>query len=258
MKIGLIGAGAIAEFLLKELNENDFANLKITSVFVRNYEKYAALEETYGIKLYTDIDEFTSSGVEFIVEAATVETVKATLPEVIKKLDMMVISIGALADEAFLHKVTDLASTYKRVIHLPSGAVGGLDLIQNAQALDGVSEVSLTTRKPAHTLIDESITEEKIIFEGSAVEAIKSFPKNINVSIVLSLAGLGIDETKVTIVADPTIDQNIHQVNLSGAFGEASVTIKNNPLPENPKTSYLAAMSILGTLKRMTQVVQIG
>ena len=120
---------------------------------------------------------------------------------------------------------------------------------------------ALTTGAPGGqiaNLIDKPINEEKVIFEGKAVDAIKQFPKNINVSIVLSLAGLGIDKTTVKIIADPYLEQNVHQVDVIGEFGEASFTIKNNPLPSNPKTSYLAAMSILGTLKRINQNVRIG
>ena len=80
----------------------------------------------------------------------------------------------------------------------------------------------------------------------------------MNVSIVLALASIGFDETKVTLVADPKIDKNIHQIQVTGDFGEATFTIINNPLPANPKTSYLAAMSILGTLKRINRKLLIG
>lgn len=258
MRIGLIGAGAIAKFLLNELNINGSSELEINSIFVRNYEKYKGLEQDYQVKLYTDLDAFLNSGIEIAVEAANVETVKATLPKVIEKMDMVVISIGALAEGTFLKQATDLATKNNQVIHLPSGAIGGLDILQNANALGGVSEASLTTRKPAHTLIDETITGEKVIFTGNAAKAIKQFPKNVNVSIVLSLAGLGVNETDVMLVADPNINKNIHELMMKGPFGEMCLTIKNNPLPENPKTSYLAAMSILGTLQRLTNVVQIG
>lgn len=129
--------------------------------------------------------------------------------------------------------------------------------MQNAN-IGSVSSVSLTTRKPAGSLIAEDIDEAKVVFEGNAADAIKQFPKNINVSIVLSLAGIGAERTKVKIVADPHTDKNIHQVEMTGDFGEAVFTITNNPFPDNPKTSYLAAMSILGTLKRMNRKVRVG
>lgn len=258
MNIGLIGAGAIANFLLKEIHQRQDGKLRINSVYVRNKEKYKVLQKKYGVTLYTDIKAFLDSNIDIVVEAANVEAVKSLLPDVIKKKDAVLISIGALVDEAFFTEINQLAKEHHHIIHLPSGAIGGLDLLKNANTLGTVTNVSLTTRKPAHSLMDNPIKEEKVIFEGKAVDAIKQFPKNINVSIVLSLAGLGKEKTSVRIIADPHLDQNVHQVEVIGEFGEAAFTIKNNPLPSNPKTSYLAAMSILGTLDRLDENVRIG
>ncbi|MEK4387443.1 aspartate dehydrogenase [Solibacillus sp. FSL W7-1464] len=258
MRIGLIGAGAIAHFLLEEINEKLQENLRITSVFVRDRGKHQLLESNYGIKLYTELDAFLESEIDIVVEAANIEAVHALLPAAIRKKDVVIISIGALGDEELLTGLNNLADEFNRRLYLPSGAIGGLDLLQNAQVLGTVTSVSLTTRKPAKSLIEETIEEEKVIFEGNATEAIRLYPKNMNVSIVLALAGMGFEETKVLLVADPRIDKNIHQIEVTGDFGEASFTIKNNPLPANPKTSYLAAMSILGTLKRINRKLLIG
>ncbi len=258
MNIGLIGAGAIAHFLLKEVNYNQLENLRIKSVLVRNKEKYRLLESDFGVKVFTDLEAFLDSEIDIVVEAANINAVKTLLPSVMKKKDVVLISVGALADAALLTEIGNLVNEYKYAVHLPSGAIGGLDLLQNAHALGTVTSVSLTTRKPSKSLIEEDIDEARVIFEGKAVDAIKRFPKNMNVSIVLSLAGIGIEKTSVCLVADPHIDKNVHHVVIKGDFGEATLTVTNNPLPENPKTSYLAAMSILGTLKRIDRKLRIG
>lgn len=258
MNIGLIGGGAIANFLLDKINHKQHGKLRIRSVYVRNREKYQALESKFGVKLHTDLEAFLDSGIDIVVEAANVEAVKNLLPAVIKKKDTVLISVGALVDEVLLTEINNLANEYNHEVHLPSGAIGGLDLVQNANVLGTISSVSLTTRKPAHSLIDEVIAEEMVVFEGKAADAIKQFPKNVNVSIVLSLAGIGIDKTRMQLIADPHIDKNIHQIEVVGDFGEATFSITNNPLPENPKTSYLAAMSVLGTLERVHRKVRIG
>lgn len=258
MNIGLIGAGAIANFLLQHLNENKQNHLHIKSIYVRNKEKYEVLEQQFGITLYTDLHAFLASNIDLVVEAATIEAVKALAPIIIQHKPIILISIGALADEQLLQDVTALATQYNQAIYLPSGAIGGLDLLQNAHALGTVSSVTLTTRKPASSLLEEAIVTERIIYEGAARGAIQQYPKNMNVSIVLALASIGFEKTKVRLVADPYVTQNIHQIDIIGDFGEATFTIKNNPLPQNPKTSYLAAMSILGTLKRIQQKLIIG
>jgi len=259
MNIGIVGAGAIANFLMKEFNQNETGEMRIKSVFVRNRVKYQELEHQFDVKLFDRLDAFLKSGIDLVVEAANVAAVHELLQQILPKKDVVLISIGALADTDFLREMNDLAETYERTIHLPSGAIGGLDLLQNAHATGGVTDVSITTRKPARTLIDhEAATEEVLVFDGKASEAIRQFPKNINVSIILSLAGVGVEQTNVTIIADPAVENNIHTIDIKGDFGTASFSVTNNPLAENPKTSYLAAMSILGTLKRITNHIKIG
>src|SRR5690625_1363147 len=108
MKIGLIGAGAIANFLLTEINQNNHDKLRITSVFVRNKEKYQALEEEFGITLFTDIDHFLDSDIDIVAETATVEAAENSLPKIIKKKDLVLISIGALVDETILKETIQL------------------------------------------------------------------------------------------------------------------------------------------------------
>lgn len=255
MNIGLVGSGAIGQYLLKNINKNSNGDLNITSVFVRNYDKYKHLEEKYNVELFTDLSEFLAADTDIVVEAANVETSKELLPDIIKVKDTMLISIGALADEDLLKTVSAKDS---KTLHLPSGGIGGLDLIQNARALGNLDTVTLTTRKPAASLIDEAVDAEKVVFEGKAGDAIDKFPKNMNISIILSLAGLGIDQTNVVLIADPAADKNTHTINISGGFGDAELTISNNPLPENPKTSALAALSVYATLERMSGNVKIG
>ena len=91
------------------------------------------------------------------------------------------------------------------------------------------------TRKPLTALLNESLTEETILFEGTAKEAIERYPENMNVAITLSLAGIGVDDTKVTIIADPPVEKNIHSIGARGDFGEMEMNIENNPSPKNPK-----------------------
>src|SRR5690625_6686522 len=108
MNVGLIGAGAIATYVLGEMKKE--RDLKATSVFVRNEEKYKHLEE-YGVTLYTDFEAFLNSGIDIVVEAAGVAAAKQWLPTVVQKKDVILISIGALADEPFLQEITEVLET---------------------------------------------------------------------------------------------------------------------------------------------------
>ena len=258
MDIGIIGAGAIANVMMERINHDRHENLKIKSVFVRNEEKYQHLEEEFGITLYTDLEAFLSSDIDIVVEAANGEVVKSHMPEVLKHKDAMLISVGALADGALVAELMQIAKHHDHTLHLPSGAIGGLDLIQNAQSHGELERVKLTTRKPAAALSYEDLQSERVVFDGRAKEAITLYPQNMNVAIILGMAGMGIEETEVLLIADPNVDRNIHHIEVEGAFGRAEFKVENQPLPDNPKTSYLAAISILGTLERMNRHFRIG
>lgn len=258
IKIGLIGTGTIAKYLLEEINEKANYPVKIVAGLVRNKEKYKHLQAKYDIEITEDINRLLESDIDLIVEAANVSAVKQSLPKLIQHKDSIVISVGAFSDELFLKEIHTIASKSKHSIYLPSGAIGGLDLIQNAGVISGIDRVKITTKKPAHVFNEENLTNDLMIFNGSANLAIEKFPKNINVAIILSLAGIGTARTEVEIIASPSIEENEHTIEVSGEFGEMKTTIKNKPMPENKNTSYLAALSVLGTILRKANQIKIG
>jgi aspartate dehydrogenase len=142
------------------------------------------------------------------------------------------------------------------IVHAPAGALGGLDAVQ-ALGAARLDEVRLTTRKPPAGL-GLTVTEETTVFEGTAREAIAKFPANVNVAVALSFAGLGPDKTQVRVVADPTLDRNSHTVYARGEAGEIEFTSRNVPFPDNPKTSWLAALSAIALLRRIGGQLQVG
>lgn len=256
MNIGVIGAGAIAQFVAQQLQHDD--TYTMTDVLVRNVDKHRDFAEAYNVTLHTDVTTFLNSSIDIVVEAATIEAVRQFLPSIVEKKPVVVISVGAFADVTFYERMTELLEQHGQRLYLPSGAIGGLDLLQNAAALQGIERVSLTTTKPAASLTSEPLHERRIIFQGTAREAVAQFPKNMNVSIMLALSAMSFRAIDVMLIADPHATQNTHDIHMTGTFGEASLTIKNNPLPTNPKTSYLAAMSIIGTLRRMQHHIIIA
>lgn len=262
MKIGLIGTGTIGKFLLEKINsERIFANHYITSVLDerdKSKEKLHRLSKQYHFTSFDDVQSFLQSDIDFIIECANVATAQTYATTILQEKNVLMISVGALMDERLLEELTRIAKTNQTKLYLPSGAIGGLETIQAAHILGGLHHVTLITRKPAHALMNEPPTEVTTIFSGPAKDAIKEYPQNTNVAITLSLAGLGVDETEVKIVADPNIDKNVHEIHAEGDFGVIDFIFKNNPLPTNPKTSYLTALSILSTIHSLEQHVVIG
>jgi aspartate dehydrogenase len=168
--------------------------------------------------------------------------------------DLVIASIGALADEALWVSLQQAATRAK--ILLPAGAVAGIDALAAAR-LGGLDYVRYSSRKPPASLSDTlPLDRESIVFEGNARDAALQFLKNANVAATIALAGIGFEKTEVRIIADPTLTQNVHVLEASGAFGTLAMTIAGRPLPGNPKSSSLTAMSLLRCIQnRQSSIV---
>lgn len=267
MNIGIIGCGAIGTVIAKAVEDID----EIEKVYLLNTVSEKAERLASSLKKATakqNIDDFIDD-VSLVVESASVDAVKQYGEFVLSHgKDFMVMSVGALADKKVMEKLVNTAKRNKCRIYLPSGAIAGVDGVKSASG-SRVDEVVLVTRKPPAGLKDvkyledkgvdvEKLKKETVVFEGFASEAIKYFPKNINVAVCLSIAGIGVEKTKVKIVCDPKIKQNIHKIVVKGDFGEIITETKNFPCPTNPKTSYLAALSAVATLKKIVSPLQVG
>ncbi|MEM2104283.1 MAG: aspartate dehydrogenase [Candidatus Bathyarchaeia archaeon] len=268
--VGLIGCGAIGTVLAQAIDKGKAGNTRLIMIFDRNVEKAESLLgkiENRPRVAANFKDLLGCKEVKLVIEAASQDAVKAYAVKLLKAgKDLMVMSIGALVDSVLTSKINRVARENSRKVYVPSGAIAGLDAVK-ASALGRIESVALTTRKPLEGLKDNPYFKEKfgdkiekptLIYDGVAKEACKLFPANVNVAATLSLAGVGPEKTKVRIMVDPSITRNIHEIYVKGEFGELNVHVENVPFTENPRTSYLAALSAIATLKRITESMEIG
>jgi len=192
-----------------------------------------------------------------VFEGASQEAVKEYAEQILQAgKGLILMSVGGLFDDDFRKKLKNVARKKQCKIYIPSGAVCGIDGILSA-SIGGLNEVTLVTTKPPSSL-GKSLGERTVVFEGSARQAVKKFPQNINVAASLSLAGMGFDKTKVEIVADPVATRISHKILAHGTFGRLRVELENMPNPNNPGSSYMASLSAIATLKRIIDPIQIG
>lgn len=265
LKVGIVGCGTIGSLICKAIVE-EIPQMELVAVSDMNEEMARKL-----ISLLPEEVEILSSGEltrrsSLIVEAASGKAVDTIVREAVKLgKDVLSMSTGGLLENL---DIFDLAREKGSRIYLPSGAIAGLDAIKAAK-IGEIKSVTLTTRKPPNGLsgapfiieqkIDlEAIKEPTTIFCGNALEAAKGFPANINVAATLSLAGIGPEKTQVKIIADPGLKTNTHEILAEGDFGKIFTRCENLPSPFNPKTSYLAALSAIATLKGIVDPVKVG
>ncbi|AEF95966.1 aspartate dehydrogenase [Methanotorris igneus] len=265
LKIGIVGCGAIATFISKAIARKKVSNAKVVAYYDKNRHKAEKLSKITNADVCDSIDELVKKDIDLVVEAASIKAVEEVATKALSNnKDVLVMSVGAFVDKELFLKLYNLAKDKGRKIYLPSGAIAGIDAIKSL-TFGKIEEVVLKTTKPVEGLkealkdkgIDaDAIKEPTVVFEGDVFDAIKQFPSNINVSVMLSIASEF--PAKVIIVADPNAKTNNHEIFVKSSIGTLKVLIENVPCEENPKTSALAAYSAIRIIKDISEPIKIG
>jgi aspartate dehydrogenase len=237
-KVGLIGCGAIGT-VLAEAIERKLVVCDELVIFDVDSAKAEKLKDSlnFPVKIMPNVDALLASKPSIVVEAASQQAVREYYNKIFAaNIDFIIMSTGALLD----------LNTNTPKLHFPSGAIGGLDAISPA-ALAGINEVTLTTRKPPKAL-GKTNSQEETVYEGYAEEAARQFPREMNVAATLALT-VKPAKVKVQVVSDPTVVRNTHQIHVKWRYGEMTMQFANDPHPDNPHTSALAAWSAINLLK---------
>ncbi len=255
MRLALLGLGNVGGAVLRRLDRRPFPGLKVAAAcdLVRPSGETAAVLRRRRIRFTDRARELAEARPDWILEAATPGTVAAeTLFFLERGISLVVLSVGGFADDRLYRKAVRLCRPGGPRLIVPSGAVGGLDIVK-AAAQGKLRRVHLRTTKPAGSLgSGEAAGGAVVVYRGTAAEAATLYPRNINVAMALALAGIGPRRTTVEIVAVPGKGENRHEVFIEGDFGRAEVTLRNRPSPGNPRTSRLAVYSVLATLRQLT------
>ena len=264
LRVAIVGLGAIGRKVAQALDQG-IASLALVAVSAQKPEKHrgwlAGLTKppaVLPIEALVDV-------ADIVVECAPGKLVRSIVaPFVASGKIAVVVSVGALLDNEDL---IELARRNGGQIVVPTGALIGLDAV-TAAAVGTIHSVRMVTRKPPlglagapyiveHNIDIEGITEPFRVFEGTARDAAKGFPANLNVAVALSLAGIGPDRTTLEIWADPTVTRNMHRIEVESDSARFSMSIENIP-SENPKTGMITALSVIACLRKLRAPLRVG
>lgn len=258
----MIGFGAMANEVLTHLPK-DLA-LKWVVVTERSIENAKQVLPS-DVQVISNIDDCNGTP-DYVIEVAGQAAVKQHAKKVLAKgWNLGLISVGTLADTTFFEQLQNIAQQTGAHLHLLAGAIAGIDGIAAAKE-GGLEKVTYKGCKSpnswrgsyAEKLIDlDHVTEATVFYQGTAREAALNFPANANVAATIALAGIGMDETKVELIVDPNISQNKHTIVAEGRFGKMSIEMIGVPLESNPKTSTLAALSVIRACRNSVDAIQI-
>jgi aspartate dehydrogenase len=219
-----------------------------------------------GVRFLASPSELAATKPDLVVEAAGRAAIEAWAEAALAAAPAMIIaSTSAFCDDGLLPRLAAVAEAHGSRILIPSGAIGAIDALASAAVL-GLDEVTHQIVKPpvawkgtpAEKLLDLSaLSDRTVFFTGTAREAASQYPQNANATVVTALAGIGLDKMRVELVADPAFRSNGHRIVARGAFGRLDITLENNPLPTNPKSSELTALSLVRLIEHQVKVVII-
>lgn len=204
---------------------------------------------------------------DLVVEVASQAAVHEYAEGYLKAgVPVLVSSVGALADDELRQALTDAAQAGKTRLIIPAGAVASLDYLRAVREAPDV-RVTYESRKPAAAWAAElaeqgldagTLTQPYTLYEGDAATAAQHYPQNLNVAATLALAGVGMQDTRVRVVADPSVSHNQHTIQVDSAMGTLTTHLVNQPAPDNPKTSWVVAQSVLAAVQRQFERVLVG
>jgi aspartate dehydrogenase len=270
MRIGIIGGGVIAKLFCEHVKRGDMGEAQVVAIVGRSdASKGKPLAASYGVPFVTSREDLLAAQPEVVIEAAGHEAVRDWGEALLaRRIAFIVLSGGALCDDALRAKLEAAARDNHTLLYVPSGGIGALDALKGV-CVAGCDSVEIAVTKPPAAWKNiayveklgvnlDALTGPTVLFDGSARDGVPHFPQNVNIAAVLSMAGIGFDRTRLKVVADPALKFNTHFINIHGVTGSIAVKFESVPFPDNPKTAMLACYSALAAFKQFNSPVRYG
>lgn len=248
--VALIGFGAIGQALAADLGRDPAYRLAVLTHDV------APLPSP--LRALPDVEALIAARPALVVEAAGQNAVAQYGPELLNAgISLVIASTGALADDGLLQRLTESAQASGARLIVPAGAIGGLDYLTAVAGMEGATVRYISRKPPAAWRAElaalghdcQRLDAPIVLFEGSAAEAARLYPRNLNAGLAVALAA-GHAPVHVQVIADPAAQGNTHEIEVESPAGCATLRFSNRPSPGNPKTSAVTALSLAQAVRR--------
>ena len=271
LKVGMIGFGAIGQVVAEAIAAGRAGNAQIVAVLEQLAQRFRSEGNRFardlGITFTDDAASFHATQFDLAVEVAGQEALKSHALEVVQRgRDLLVASVGAFTDDAFFQRLSRSAADHGARVFLTSGALPAVDWM-SAAALAGGGTVSITQSKPvgswrgtpaANMVNLDGLRVPTCFFESTARESATRFPKSSNITAMLALSTVGLDQTSVRLVADPTSVKMHTLIEFQGPAGSLRVEWQGVPLDKNPSTSADVPLTIIKGIRNLCSTVHYG
>lgn len=250
LKLALIGCGYLNEIVAGAWKDGYLPEYELVAVLGRNYDRAKAFAEHYGCKACTDIHELIKMKPDYIAEAASVQSIRDYSETILNGgSNLVVLSIGAFADQEFYERVKNTAARNNRRVYIASGAVGGFDILRTAALMSPIT-ASISSQKAPGSLYYTplykdgllDIKEREPVFRGTTKEAIAILPTHVNVAVATALASAGPEDTRMNIDAVPGFQGDEYKIEIQGEEVRTELNIYS-------RTSKVAAWSVVSVLQ---------
>lgn len=262
LRIALIGWGAINRRVAELLAQRSADSVAIVAIGRRNSTKDASLPANAAV--LAEPERLAGLDLDLVIEAASRDAVGVWGESALRDARALVVtSTSAFCDATLLDRLIDCADDHGSQLIVTPGALAGIDALSAASALPLDNVVHRIIKPPAawrgtpaeSLVVLNALTGATTFYSGTAREAASQFPKNANVTVIAALAGLGLDRTRVELTADPGVRDNVHVLSATGAFGKLEVRIENKPLAANPRSSEMAALSLVRIIENRAKTL---
>ena len=255
-RLAIVGCGRLGRIVAEAVAKGILPEYELVGTYSRTFKKAAVLAAgAPGVwRACRSLEELFSLNPDYIVEAASPAAMRElALPALERGISIVTLSVGAFADDCFYAGVAAAARESGARVYVASGATGGFDVLRTATLMGGADAEFFNEKGPAALkgtpVYDDALQQEKrVVFSGTAKEAIAMFPTKVNVTVAASRASVGPENMQVTMQSTPGFVGDTQRVEIRNPQVHAVVDVYS-------ATPEIAAWSVVNVLQKIVSPI---